>query len=221
MTRRVLVCFAGLTLVVSAFLWLPGWAQESARQAGKKEIPKTHADPARNEVELLEAQLDVHKAMVDEAATRLKVAKEHLDRLQKVADGGSVTQTALHQARGQVDILQAQLRVKQAEMRVGEVRLKHARQAGKPGHTHDHGKSGHNHGDWWCAEHGVPEEMCSLCSDVAAAKFKKAGDWCRIHDRAKSQCFKCEPSLYKKYEAMFEAKYGKKPPRPPESEFTK
>jgi hypothetical protein len=77
------------------------------------------------------------------------------------------------------------------------------------------------HETWWCEEHGVPEGICSLCSDKNAAKFKKEGDWCKIHDRAQSQCFKCDPSKYAKYEAMYEAKYGKKPPRPPESEFAK
>jgi hypothetical protein len=77
------------------------------------------------------------------------------------------------------------------------------------------------HDAWWCTEHGVPEDICSLCSDTAAAKFKKEGDWCKIHDRAQSQCFKCDPAKYAKYEAMYEAKYGKKPPRPPEEEFTK
>lgn len=77
------------------------------------------------------------------------------------------------------------------------------------------------HDGWWCEEHGVPEEICSLCSDAAAAKFKKEGDWCKVHDRAQSQCFKCDPSKYAKFEAMYEAKYGKKPTRPPESEFTK
>jgi hypothetical protein len=74
---------------------------------------------------------------------------------------------------------------------------------------------------WWCFEHGVPEEICSLCSDEAAAKFKKEGDWCKLHDRAQSQCFKCDPSLYKKYEDMYLAKYGKKPKPPPKEEFEK
>src|SRR5688500_9330306 len=31
----------------------------------------------------------------------------------------------------------------------------------------------HKHGAWWCQEHGIPEEICSLCSAEAAAKFKK------------------------------------------------
>jgi hypothetical protein len=77
------------------------------------------------------------------------------------------------------------------------------------------------HAGWWCEEHGVPEQVCSLCSATVAAKCKKDGDWCKLHDRAESQCFKCDPSKYAKYEAMYEAKYGKKPPRPPEEEFQK
>ncbi len=79
---------------------------------------------------------------------------------------------------------------------------------------------GEGHG-WWCEDHGVPEENCSICTNEAAAKFKKAGDWCKIHDRAQSQCFKCDPGLYKKFEDMYVAKYNEKPKRPPEDEFKK
>lgn len=82
-------------------------------------------------------------------------------------------------------------------------------------------KMGTKHDGWWCQEHGIPEDICSLCSADAAAGFKKEGDWCKLHDRAKSQCFKCDPSLYAKYEAMHVAKYGKAPERPPEDEFKK
>jgi len=78
-----------------------------------------------------------------------------------------------------------------------------------------------DHSGWWCEEHGIPEHECSLCNDKYAAKCKKEGDWCKEHNRAKSQCFKCAPELYDKFEAKYEAKYGKKPPRPPESEFQK
>lgn len=84
---------------------------------------------------------------------------------------------------------------------------------------HAKDKKGHDHSGWWCAEHGVPEHLCSLCQEDVAAKLKKAGDWCKIHDRAQSQCFLCDPSKYAKFEAMYEAKYGRKPERPPESEF--
>ena len=53
-----------------------------------------------------------------------------------------------------------------------------------------------------------------MCSAKVAAEFKKKGDWCEKHDRAKSQCFICDPSLEAKYAARYEAKYGKKPPPP-------
>jgi hypothetical protein len=79
------------------------------------------------------------------------------------------------------------------------------------------------HEGWWCQEHGVPEELCSICmSEVAAKKkFKDNGDWCKEHDRAESQCFKCDPKRYKKFEDMYVAKYGKKPAPPPKEEFEK
>ena len=79
------------------------------------------------------------------------------------------------------------------------------------------------HDAWWCQEHGVPEHICSLCSDEYATKAQKEGDWCKLHDRAQSQCFKCDPSKYEKFENMYTAHYGdnKKPTRPPESEFKK
>src|SRR5262245_2589708 len=77
-----------------------------------------------------------------------------------------------------------------------------------------------DHSEWWCQEHGIPEEECSMCSKEVAAKFKKANDWCKLHDRAQSQCFKCDPTLYEKvFEPKYVAKYGKKPERPPEDEF--
>jgi hypothetical protein len=68
------------------------------------------------------------------------------------------------------------------------------------------------HDSWWCAEHGIPEEECSLCSDKVAKECKARGDWCEKHDRAKSQCFICDPSLQEKFAARYRAKYGKEPP---------
>lgn len=73
-------------------------------------------------------------------------------------------------------------------------------------------KKGHDHGGWWCDEHGIPEDVCSMCSAKVAAEFKKKGDWCKEHDRAKSQCFKCDPKLKAKFAAQYRAKYDKEPP---------
>ena len=75
---------------------------------------------------------------------------------------------------------------------------------------------GHDHGGWWCNEHGVPEEECSMCSTKAAAIFKAKGDWCEKHNRAESQCFECDPSRAEKFAKLYEAKIGHKPPKPSE-----
>lgn len=89
----------------------------------------------------------------------------------------------------------------------------------KDGDEHDHekvAKSGkeHDHSGWWCGEHGIPEEVCSLCNSKVAAELQKKGDWCKEHDRADSQCFICHPELEAKFAAQYEAKYGEKPPKP-------
>ena len=70
------------------------------------------------------------------------------------------------------------------------------------------------HGGWWCAEHGVPEEDCSVCSEAAAKRYREKGDWCEEHNRAESQCFQCDPKRAEKFAKLYEAKYGKKPPKP-------
>lgn len=69
---------------------------------------------------------------------------------------------------------------------------------------------------WWCVEHGVPEGVCALCNSKVAADLKKKGDWCKEHDRPESQCFICHPELEDKFAAQYQAKYGKKAPKPSE-----
>ena len=54
----------------------------------------------------------------------------------------------------------------------------------------------------WCAEHGVPESVCTRCSPKLIADFKQKGDWCDTHKLPKSQCIECDPSLKAKFEAM-------------------
>jgi hypothetical protein len=85
-------------------------------------------------------------------------------------------------------------------------------------HDHDHAEDGDAHGHaldgWWCAEHGVPEEVCGLCNSKLAAEFQRKGDWCQEHDRPDSQCFVCHPEYEARFAAQYEAKMGKKPPKP-------
>jgi hypothetical protein len=83
------------------------------------------------------------------------------------------------------------------------------------GHNHAEG-NGHDHGGWWCVEHGVPEEECSMCSAKAADAFKAKGDWCEQHNRAASQCFVCDPSRADKFAKLYTAKFGHEPPKPTE-----
>lgn len=66
----------------------------------------------------------------------------------------------------------------------------------------------------WCVEHGVPESQCGRCDPKVAAELKKKGDWCKEHERPESQCFLCSPKLEGKFAAEYEARYGKKPPKP-------
>jgi hypothetical protein len=47
----------------------------------------------------------------------------------------------------------------------------------------------------WCAEHAVPESMCTQCDPSLAAAFKATGDWCAEHGLPESQCRKCNPDL--------------------------
>jgi len=91
----------------------------------------------------------------------------------------------------------------------------------KDGDEHDHSKDeksgekkAHSHDGWWCDEHGVPEGECAQCNSKLAADFKKKGDWCKDHDRPDSQCFVCHPEKLEEYAAKYEAKLGKKPPKP-------
>lgn len=72
----------------------------------------------------------------------------------------------------------------------------------------------HDHSDWWCNEHGVPEEVCALCDSSIAAEFQKSGDWCQDHNRPDSQCFACHPELQAQFAAKYEARYGTQPPKP-------
>jgi hypothetical protein len=66
----------------------------------------------------------------------------------------------------------------------------------------------------WCTEHRVPEEICAQCNAKLAAEYQQKGDWCKEHNRPMSQCFLCDPKLEARFAAEYEAKHGKKPPKP-------
>lgn len=75
------------------------------------------------------------------------------------------------------------------------------------------GEQASKHDAWWCDEHGIPEDECSMCSSKVANACKAKGDWCDKHNRARSQCFICEPALQEVFAAKYRAHYpGKEPP---------
>jgi len=61
-----------------------------------------------------------------------------------------------------------------------------------------------------------PESQCGRCDTSLAAEFQQKGDWCKEHNRPESQCFICRPDAEAKFAAVYEAKFGKKPPKPTE-----
>jgi len=47
----------------------------------------------------------------------------------------------------------------------------------------------------WCAEHGVAEALCWICSPSIIAAYKAGADWCEEHGLPESRCALCNPGL--------------------------
>lgn len=45
-----------------------------------------------------------------------------------------------------------------------------------------------------CVEHGVPEALCTRCHPALEAPFRAIGDWCQEHGLPESQCLLCNPA---------------------------
>lgn len=54
----------------------------------------------------------------------------------------------------------------------------------------------------WCAEHGVPDSVCTRCDASLIAGFKEANDWCGEHGLPESQCTLCNPEARAKWNAL-------------------
>lgn len=76
-----------------------------------------------------------------------------------------------------------------------------------------------DHSGWWCDEHGLPEDICDLCSRKFREAEKAKGNWCE-HGRVKSSCFKCDLSLKDRLAKEYEARFSKKPPPIDDAEET-
>lgn len=54
----------------------------------------------------------------------------------------------------------------------------------------------------WCAEHGVPEAVCTRCNASLIDSYKAKNDWCAEHGLPESQCIPCNPEVKAKWDAM-------------------
>jgi hypothetical protein len=54
----------------------------------------------------------------------------------------------------------------------------------------------------WCAEHGVPEAVCTRCNASLIDSYKAKKDWCEEHTMPESQCIACNPEVEAKWKAM-------------------
>jgi beta-lactamase regulating signal transducer with metallopeptidase domain len=89
--------------------------------------PGSQVQDLQDEIELLEARLDLKKAELVAAEKALQGAVARLDRIKKLTATGAVSIGELTRAQDEVDTLEAQLLVTKAALREPELRLKQAR----------------------------------------------------------------------------------------------
>jgi hypothetical protein len=116
------------------------WDQLNASRPGTDRAEQIQA--ARDEVELLQAELEVKKAQLEVAREAARGAATHWGRLRDQALRGAVSSEVLAQAEREATGAQAQVRVKEAELKVDMVKLRQAerRLAALEGPAPDAGK---------------------------------------------------------------------------------
>jgi len=101
----------------------------------RHEEPKRNADPkpspeqledARDEVELLKVQLTAKEAELLEARALMQRAQRQLDRMKRLRENNGVGVEELDQAQTEVEVQQARLHGKEAQLQEGRVRLRQA-----------------------------------------------------------------------------------------------
>jgi beta-lactamase regulating signal transducer with metallopeptidase domain len=123
--------------------WMPSWAQQAPAHQPAVEVDAvpdpavtratsdaaTNAtlEKARDEVELAEAQLTVKQIEVGEIRNRLDSARRRLSRLEELHKKGVIAERTVDEASSEVETLESQHRLKQAELKEPEVRLLQAR----------------------------------------------------------------------------------------------
>jgi beta-lactamase regulating signal transducer with metallopeptidase domain len=84
------------------------------------------AEQLRDEVELLQVQLEVKRARVQASEMKRAQAQEHLKRLAKLHGQGALGEDRVEEARQEVANLEVQIRIAMTELKEPEVRLQQA-----------------------------------------------------------------------------------------------
>lgn len=108
--------------------------REEARPSPERPVrtsdPRPSAEDlqnARDEVELLEVQLQGKQAELQEMETRIKIAERHRAQMKQLHDKGAVTSELLAKAQDDADLAKAQLQAKLVQVKEAQVRLNQAK----------------------------------------------------------------------------------------------
>jgi beta-lactamase regulating signal transducer with metallopeptidase domain len=91
-----------------------------------------NAQSVRDEIELLEAQVQIRKAEVSEVGLKIAIAQRRRDRIRNLAGTGAISSEEQEKAQDDVELLKAQLAPKEAQLHEAEVRLRQARRHVRP-----------------------------------------------------------------------------------------
>jgi beta-lactamase regulating signal transducer with metallopeptidase domain len=89
--------------------------------------PAEEVENARDEVELLEIQLQGKRAELKEVEARLQIAARQRDLTQKLYEKGTASEGVMAKARDDVDLANAQVQSKMVQVKEAEVRLNQAK----------------------------------------------------------------------------------------------
>jgi beta-lactamase regulating signal transducer with metallopeptidase domain len=104
-----------------------GLVQAPKKAAGAAGRATPFQQQLRDEIELLEVQVEIKRAELAAARQKLTAAKLPLARLEKLYEAKTVSSEVVEEARAKVAAQEAQVRVKEAELREPEVRLRQVR----------------------------------------------------------------------------------------------
>ncbi len=106
---------------------IPGQPGVQGQPGWPRVLPGMALLHLEEEVELAEAQGDVRRAHLMAAEVALKAAQINLENTRKLVTEGAATRDNLDRAMIGVEAAKAQIAVRQAELREGEVRIKYAK----------------------------------------------------------------------------------------------